>query len=115
VRVPDGDDELPDPQRRSVTEPCRNQVARLGAEDCKVGERVGADQVGPQRAAVRERGRRSPRAPHDMRRGEQEPIRCDRDRATGAVSDLQVRNRRRKPFRDLCHYARLRVERLVRL
>ena len=55
VRVADRDDELADAQPGRVAEHGRVQVARVGAQDGEIGQRVGADDVERQLAAVDER------------------------------------------------------------
>ncbi len=76
-RAADRDHELADAERVRVPELGGSEVARLGADDGEVGERVLADDLGAQLAAVGE-GR-----PHsvvargdDVRRGEHEAVRA---------------------------------------
>jgi hypothetical protein len=118
VRVADRHHELSDPQALGVAEVSRGEVVRLRAQHGEIRVWVGADELEPELATVDERGAPAAvAAGHDVRRGEQEPVGRDHDRAPtaapAAARDAQVRHRRRKSLGDGDHRVRIGVERLL--
>ena len=98
-----------------------DEVARVGAQDREVGERVAPDDREAQVAAVDERRLAGARALDDVGRGEQVAVRGDDDGAAAAhrgapaahpAADAQVRDARGEVPRDGRDDARVGVERL---
>ena len=97
-----------------------HEIARIGAEDGEVGERVGADDLELQLAAVDEGCATRPvRAVDDVRGGEHEPVGGHGDGAAGAFQPspaahparhAQVPDRGRQPIRDVRDDARVGVQ-----
>ena len=123
MRVADRDDELSDAQALRVTELGGDEIPAVDAQHREVGERIGADHLELELAAVDERRATAALGARDhVRRGEREAVRGDHDAAATAVEDAaaanpsrhpEVRDRRRKPFRNGRDCARIRVESLV--
>ena len=90
MRVADRDHELADAQALGVAERRGRQIAGR-AHDREIGERVGADQLELDLAAVGERRVPAPAgARDDVRRGEQEAVARDHDAAAAAVRDASA-------------------------
>ena len=87
MRVADRDDQLADTQAFRVAERGRSDVTG-SADDREVGQRVGADQLELELAAVGERGAPSPfGAGDDVGRREHEPVRGNHHAAPAGVVD----------------------------
>ena len=116
VRIADGDDELPDAQPVGVADLGGGERLRVcGARPGPTG--VPAADLDAHLAAVDERrSHRSP-ADDDVRRGDEEPVRRDRDgraapASAPAAQHFDCGDRRRDPLRRLDHHPRIGVERL---
>ena len=117
VRVPDRDHELPDPQAACVAELGRGQLAVVRAQHREVGQRIAAADLRAEHATVVERRAHAVAAGDDVRGGEQEAVRRDRDgRAAAArasaAEHLDRGDRRRDALGSLDHRPRIGVERL---
>ena len=116
VRVADRDHELADAQRRGVAQLGGVERGALGPQQREIGQRVGADELRRELAAVGERGHDARRAAlaDDVRVGEHEAVRRDDDaRAAAAAADPQVGHRRRQRLRDERDHPRVAVEGLA--
>ena len=123
VRVADRDDELADAQPLCIAELRRHEVARVDAQHGEVGERIGADDLELELAAVDERGAPAALgARDDVRGGEREAVRRDHDAAAAPVEhaaaadasrDAEIRDRGRQPLRHGRHGLRVGVERFL--
>ena len=90
VRVADRDHELADAQPFGVAELGGGEAVALGAQHRQVGERVAADDLEAQLAAVGEGGpaAAAPEPADDVRGGEQEAVGREHDAAAGAGGHL---------------------------
>ena len=117
-RAADRDDQLPHAQLVRVAELGGCQVARVGPDHGEVGERIRADHLGAQLAAVGERGAQPVAAVDDVRGGEHVAVGGDRDAAAGALRpaaagparDGEVRDRGRELLGDPGDGSRVGVE-----
>ena len=122
MRVADRDDELADAQLAASPSSARLEVVRVDAQHGEVGERVGADDVEAQLAAVDERrARRRARRSTTWAEVSRKPsgVMTTPLPAPGHVrpprraGDTKVRDRRRQVLGDAGDGARVRVERLA--
>jgi DNA-binding HxlR family transcriptional regulator len=121
-RIPDGDRELSDANRRRVAKFRMHKIRRIDADDCKIGIRIVADESPRILAPIKKGDADLARAVHNVTVGQNEAVPCNNEARTAALSsnipptvshkllNLNVYNRRPNPFHRFHYSIRITVE-----